>query len=190
MAVATFAGLYVAKETFDAKGGLDIVALVNKKISEIIAIKPPIGNITPTRDLAGSTWVSSLQGKGFQLYGDFSQDGAAVSVYEYGDIELVIESVDGNTGHGKIRYSNMRSIAETSAAGQKFSSGEIAGPDSGYQPLDMQISGTRIDFGLLNTGEITCTMVGNYTTDIMTGTMTATTPYGVIKGEFNLMRRK
>lgn len=35
------------------------------------------------------------------------------------------------------------------------------------------------------------TMQGNYTTDLISGTMTATVPpYGVIKGEFHLIRAK
>ena len=38
-------------------------------------------------------------------------------------------------------------------------------------------------------GGATFTMQGNYTTDIISGTMTATvSPYGQIKGEFHLMR--
>jgi hypothetical protein len=62
--------------------------------------------------------------------------------------------------------------------------------NAGAAPIKIRISGSRLDFGTYSAGGATVTMQGNYTTDIMSGTMTMTSAYGIIKGEFHLIRKK
>jgi len=62
--------------------------------------------------------------------------------------------------------------------------------DSGASAIKIKVSGSRLDFGTVSAGGATFSMQGNFTTDIISGTMTATTPYGVIKGEFHLNRKR
>src|SRR3972149_2638245 len=127
----------------------DLVNTITQKIKDIITPGAPIGNLTPARDLTG-TWVSSLKGKGMELYGSFPLGGAGTAVvYQNSDVTLKITSVSGNTA-----------------------------------------SGSRLDFGTVSAGGATVTMQGNFTTDLISGTMTMTSAYGVIKGEFHLIRKK
>ena len=166
------------------------IANIEQKLKSIITPKPPIGDITPTRDLRGN-WTSSLQGKGLQLYGKFVTGKSTTQLYEDGDIDLVIDSVVGNTASGTIRYRNLKATGTTVVPGY----GTITVPpvqygDTGERPIQIRVSGSKLDFGTINTGDVNFTMQGNYTTDIISGTMTATTSYGVIKGEFHLSRVK
>ncbi|TAJ18211.1 MAG: hypothetical protein EPO65_09395, partial [Dehalococcoidia bacterium] len=75
---------------------------IDERMNSIRVAKPPIGNITPARDLRGD-WTSSLSGRGFQLYGEFFAANTTTKVYEDGDIDLHIDRVEGNTAYGTIR---------------------------------------------------------------------------------------
>ena len=166
--------------------------VIEDKMNSIITPKPPIGNLTPVRDLRG-TWVSSLQGKGLQVYGKFVTGPATTTVYEDGDMELVIDSVGNNIASGRIRYTNLCATGQTVAPKPV---GTIAIPkqctnDTGYSPISIRVSGSRLDFGTVVVDGTTASMQGNYTTDIITGTATVTLPaYGVLKGEFHLNRKQ
>ncbi|MDZ4655931.1 MAG: hypothetical protein U1F44_08660 [Coriobacteriia bacterium] len=181
-------GVYAYKEAPKATKFID---MVTQKINSIITPGAPIGNLTPTRDLRGR-WTSSLQGKGLQLYGSFSIEGGTVEVYEDGDIELVIESVDGNTATGEIRWINLYGSGSTTIpeVGTVSMPRTLLVQDSGYCPITIRVSGSRLDFGSFSTGGVSGSMQGSYTTDLMSGTMTAQTEYGPIKGEFHLMRQE
>ena len=176
------AGVYVAG------GNPDLLKSVEQKLKSIKTAKPPIGNLTPARDLRG-TWTSSIRGKGIQLYGQFATGPSTTKIYEDGDVELIINTVQNNIASGKIRYTDLCSYGETTIPGYST----ISVPrqclnDSGASPIEIRVSGSRLDFGTINASGVTFSMQGNYTTDIISGTMTATTPYGVIKGEFHLNR--
>jgi hypothetical protein len=164
---------------------------IDQKMKSIITPKPPIGNLTPVRDLRG-TWVSSLSGKGLQVYGKFTTGSAITTVYEDGDMELVIDAVTNNIASGKVRYSNLCATGQTVAPKPV---GTITIPkqctkDTGYRPLTIRVSGSRLDFGTFVVGGVTTVMQGTYTTDIITGSATVTLPaYGGLKGEFHLMRK-
>jgi hypothetical protein len=162
---------------------------VEEKLKSIITPAPPIGILSPVRDLRG-TWKSSLAGKGLQVYGKFSTGPGTTMVYEDGDIELVIDSVQNNIASGKIRYLNLCSYGQTSAPGiPTVTIPKQCTKDTGYSPMAIGVSGTRLDFGTVSSGGATFSMQGNYTTDIISGTMTSNIPpYGVLKGEFHLMR--
>src|SRR3990167_771140 len=158
---------------------------VGDKVKSIITPTAPIGNLSPVRDIKG-TWVSSLSGKGIQLYGKFATGSGTTLVYENGDIELKIASVQGNTARGTIRMYNTCSWGTSSSQGiPTVTIPKICLPDR-ENPIAIRVSGSRLDFGTVNYGGTSSTMQGNYTTSIISGTMTSTTPYGVIKGEFNL----
>lgn len=184
-------GLVAGAVIYGAGMSPSMQKLIDQKIQSIKTPTPPIGNLTPVRDLRG-TWVSSLRGKGFQLYGSFQTGPGATKIYEDGDIELVIKEMNGNTASGTIRYKNMSVSGSTSVPGY----GAVSVPaqhftDSGAQPASIRVSGTRLDFGSVKAGGSSYTMQGNYTTDLISGTMTANiSPYGVIKGEFHLIRSK
>lgn len=165
-------------------------SFIEEKIKTIITPKPPIGDLTPSRDLRG-TWVSSLSGKGMQLYGQFLTAGATTKVYENGDIELKIDKVENNIASGQIRYYNVCGYGETRVPDY----GTVSVPkfrikDTGFKPVQIRVSATSVDFGTISVGGVTATMQGSFTTDIMSGTMTTTTSYGVVKGEFHLIRKK
>ena len=161
---------------------------VEKKLKTIITPKPPIGNLTPARDLRG-TWTSSIKGKGFQLYGQFATGPGTTTIYEDGDVELIISTVENNIASGTIRYTNLCTTGSTAVPGySNISVPKQCAADSGAQPIQIRVSGSRLDFGTISAGGGTFSMQGNFTTDIISGTMTTTTPYGVVKGEFHLNR--
>lgn len=165
--------------------------LVSEKINSIITGKPPIGNLSVARDLKG-TWVSSLKGKGIQLFGKFSTGPGTTSIYESGDVELVIKEVSNNVATGTIKYTNLCTWGSTTIPSlPTISIPKQCVSHTGTNPISIRVSGTKLDFGTIKSKEATFTMQGSYTTDIISGTTTTTLPsYGVIKGTFNLMRKK
>lgn len=165
---------------------------VEDKLKSIITPKPPIGDLTPARDLKG-TWKSSLAGKGLQVYGKFTTGPAVTTVYEDGDMELIIDSVKNNIASGKIRYTNLSAWGQTVAPKPigTINVPKIYVKDSGYMPATIRVSGSALDFGKITVSGATVNMQGGYTTDIMTGSATVNLPgYGVLKGEFHLNRQK
>jgi hypothetical protein len=164
--------------------------LVPEKIKSIITPKPLIGNLTPARDLRG-TWISSLKGKGIQSYGKFDTGPGTTQVYQEGDIELVIDSVSGNVASGTFQYINLCTWSRTTAPKIPPISVPKKCVNSGASPIQVRVSGSRLDFGSVSAGGVNATMQGNYTTDLISGTTTATvSPYGIIKGEIHLIRKK
>jgi hypothetical protein len=183
-------GLVAGTATYIAVKKPLMFNFIGEKLKTIVTPKPPIGNLTPSRDLRG-TWVSSLSGKGMQLYGQFSTAGATTEVYENGDIELKIDKVENNVASGQIHYYNVCGYGQTRVP--KY--GTVSVPktcfkDLGFKPIQIRVSATSLDFGTTSVSGVTATMQGSYTTDIMSGTMTMTTSYGVVKGEFRLNRKR
>ncbi|MFH0969095.1 MAG: hypothetical protein V1804_01170 [Patescibacteria group bacterium] len=164
--------------------------MVGQKIKSIITPKAPIGNLTPVRDLRG-TWKSSLAGKGIQVYGQFKTGPGTTQVYQEGDIKLIITSVENNIASGTIQYTNLCTWGRTTAPKIPTISIPKRCASPSASPIGIRVSGTRLDFGTVATGDTTATMQGTYTTDIITGSMTVNLPaYGVLKGEFHLSRAK
>ncbi|MFA5076023.1 MAG: hypothetical protein WC480_01250 [Patescibacteria group bacterium] len=189
--VLVIAGLAATSIMYIAVKEPALFNLIEEKLESIVTPKAPIGDLTPTRDLEG-TWVSSLSGKGMQLYGQFAVAGGTTKIYEDGDIELKIDRVENNIASGQIRYHNVcgygQSIVPNIAT---VTVPRTCFPDFGFQPVEIRVSATALDFGTINTGELTATMQGSYTTDLMSGSMTLSVPaYGVVKGEFHLMRKR
>jgi hypothetical protein len=178
-----------------AKTNPEMFQSVSDKIASIITPKPYAGNLTPARDLRG-TWISSLSGKGMQLYGQFTTENSVTDVYEDGDIEIKIESVENNIASGTIRYFNAcgRGTSTVTIPGEGkrvISVPKTCAADTGHQPIEIRVSSSALDFGTVTAGDITSTMQGTFTSDIMSGSMTVTyPPYGTIKGTFNLMRQR
>lgn len=183
---ATIGTIYIVKEK------PLMFRFVEEKLKSIITPKPPIGDLTPVRDLRG-TWKSSLSKKGIQVYGKFTTGPGITTVYEDGDMELIIDSVKNNIASGKVRYTNLCVTVQTVAPKPI---GTITVPkqctkDLGYTPIAIRVSGSALDFGTVTVSGATATMQGTYTTDIITGSMTVTLPaYGVLKGEFHLSRKQ
>ena len=184
IAGAVVVGVYVAG------GNPDLLKSVEQKLKSIKTVKPPIGNLTPARDLRG-TWTSSIRSKGIQLYGQFTTGPGTTKIYEDGDVELIINTLTGNTASGTMRYTNLCSSGSTTIPGYaSVSVPRQCVADTGAQVIQIRVSGSRLDFGTVSAGGATFSMQGNFTTDIISGTMTATTPYGIIKGEFHLNRKR
>ena len=74
-AVAVGAVAYVGPKN------IPMLSFVEQKLKTIHIPKPPIGNLTPARDLRG-TWTSAIKGKGIQLYGQFATGPGTTKVYE------------------------------------------------------------------------------------------------------------
>ncbi len=181
-------GLVAGATVYVARENPSIFRTVEQKLKTMITPKPPIGNLTPSRDLKG-TWTSAIRGKGIQLYGQFATGPSTTKVYEDGDVKLVINTVKNNIAYGNIRYTNLCSSGQTSVPGYGYISvPKQCTSDSGARPIQIRVSGSRLDFGTIATGSATFSMQGSYTTHIISGTMTMTTSYGVIKGEFHLNR--
>ena len=163
---------------------------VEDRLKSIIIPKAPIGTLTPTRDLKG-VWKSSLANKGVQLFGRFEFGDAVTAIHEEGDMELIIESVDNNIASGTMRFTNLCVNSLTTAPNITPMSLENCAPDSGYLPVSIVVSASSLDFGTQVVDGATITMSGTYTTDIMTGAMSAVVPdAGEIKGRFYLFRQK
>jgi hypothetical protein len=169
------------------------VRSVEERIRSIVTPKAPIGALnplTPTRDLRG-TWKSSLPKKGIQVYGQFTTGPGTTTVHENGDMELIIDDVKNGVATGRVRYTDLCVTAQT-AMPKPLPSVTVpkqCTEDSGYDPITIRISGSRLDFGTAEVDGATASMQGNFTTDIISGTATVTIPaYGVLKGEFHLNR--
>ena len=146
---------------------------VTDKVDSIQVGKPPIGDLTPARDLTGA-WDSSLKGKGFQLYGEFVVAEMTTKVYEEGDIEILIESVVDNVAYGRARFYNVTVYGQgTGPAGTVTLPGTKMA-ETGLQPIQIRVSGSRLDFGSFSIAGTTGTMQGNFVTDIISGTMATT----------------
>jgi len=159
---------------------------VEEKMNSIITPKAPIGSLTPSRDLRG-TWKSSLAGKGIQVYGKFGP--VTTTLYEDGDMEIIIDSVDNNLASGKIRYTNLCAYGQTIGPQLKISVPKQCVSDTGYMPLQIKVSASSLNFIDTKVEGVAISMQGSYTTDIMTGSATITLPaYGALKGEFHLNR--
>ncbi len=165
--------------------------LVGQKIKSIITPAAPIGNLTPVRDLRG-TWISSLKGKGMQTYSQFKTGPGTTQIYQEADIELIIKSISGNTASGTLRYINLCTWGRTTAPKIPTINMPKQCVSTPASPIGIRVSGTRLDFGSVNAGGgANFSMQGNYTTDLISGTMTGNVPpYGVVKGEFHLMRAR
>ena len=162
---------------------------IEEKLNSIITPKPPIDDLTPARDLRG-TWKSSLAGKGVQVYGKFTTGPGITTVYEDGDMELIIDSVTNNIASGKVRFTNLCASAQVTIPKLKTITTKQCTKDTGYLPMGIRVSGSALDFGTVSIPGATASMQGSYTTDIITGSMTVTLPaYGTLKGEFHLMRQ-
>lgn len=166
---------------------------VTEKTESIITPKPPIGELTPARDLRG-IWRSSLSGKGMQVYGKHTVYGSITDIYENGDIELIINDVKDNIAIGTMRYTNLCSWGETkvtvAGAERVINVPKICIADTGRQEINIRVSSSALDFGTISLDGVTATMQGSFTTDIMSGSMTVTMPGGILKGTFNLSRQK
>jgi hypothetical protein len=164
--------------------------MVGEKIKSIITPKPPIGNLTPVRDLKG-TWVSSIKGKGIQTYGQFNANGGTAQTYQEGDAVMVINSMKDNMASGTFQYINLCTWGKATIP--KVGSASIPKKcvSTEAMPIQIRVSGTRLDFGTGSVGGSDISMQGNYTTDLISGSVTTTVPpYGVVKGEFHLMRKQ
>lgn len=177
---------------FDNFARRDIPSFVKTVEKKLGSIHTPTshltGSLSAARDLRG-TWHSSISGKGFQLYGRFNTGPGITTVYEDGDITLIITAMGNGFASGTIQYTNICAQASTWVP----TYGNVTGPaqcgNYGAQPITIGVSGSRLNFGTINTNGASFTMGGSYTTNIMSGTMTMTTGYGVVKGEFHLIRR-
>lgn len=169
-----------------------MLQFVAEKINSIITPKPSIGNLTPARDIVG-TWRSSLAGKGLQLYGLFELPGSTTTLYEDGDIELIINEVKNNVAYGKMRYPKICSWGTstiTIPGNKKIINIPKTCFDTEYTDIQIRVSSSALDFGTISVGEIKTSMQGSFTSDLMSGSMTMTSDYGVIKGVFTLSRQK
>jgi len=167
-----------------------IFRYVEEKIQSIVTPKAPTGDLTPVRDLRG-TWKSSLPGKGIQANGKFTTGPGITTIYQDGDMEIVIDSVMDNIATGKIRFTNLCVSVQTAAPKIAPVNVKHCTKDTGYLPLGIKVSGNTLDFGTISVPGATASMQGAYTADIMTGNMTVTLPaYGALQGEFRLMRSK
>lgn len=162
---------------------------IEEKLNGIITPTPPIGIAPAVRDIRG-TWKSALSGKGMQIYGKIVAGPSITTLYEDGDMEIVIDAVNGNVASGTIRYTNMCVTSLTTAPKIQPINLKQCFADTGYRPLTIRIDGPALDFGTVIVQGATVTMRGTYLTNIMTGSMTVTMPgYGEMKGEFHLMRK-
>jgi hypothetical protein len=176
--------------TINKKAESVMSQLVDEKLESINTPAPPIGSLTPVRDLRG-TWRSSLTGKGMQVYGSLATGPGTTKIYENGDIELIIKSIEDNVASGEMRFINLCANVTVSAPQISPITTKNCMPNGGYFPARIKISGTRLDFGSGTASGVSYSMQGNYTTDIIYGTMTIALPsYGDLKGEFNLTRAK
>jgi len=179
-----------SQENREKSGVEKFFNLIDQKIKSIITPNPPIGNLTPVRDLRG-TWVSSLSGKGIQSFGKFNTGPGVTQIYQEGDIKLVIESVSGNVASGTFQYINLCTWGKMTAPKIPPISVPKHCVSPGPGPIQIRVSGTRLDFGTVSAGGVNATMQANYTTDLISGSTTTTvSPYGIIKGEIHLIRAK
>jgi len=183
LAIAIFLGLW---------GKYPILNLIEQKLSMIHTPKPPIGNLTQARDITG-TWKSSLPGKGIQLYSKLANSVNTISTYKEGDMELTIDPAVNNVALCKIRYTNLKTwgvIVMPNPLGKGNVTTNVPTQNLPDEEINTQIniSSSHLDFVNFAAGGVRYSMQGNYTTDIISGTITADAGGGTLKGEFHLMR--
>lgn len=164
-----------------------MLSFVEEKLQSIVTPKAPIGNLTPARDLRG-TWKSSIAGKGLQLFGQFVNGPTTTTIYGEEDIELIIDKVDGNIATGKTKTSACIWGVSTAPVIGIVQIPKTCSQDADYQPMTIRVSGSSLDFGNTVTAGGSVNMQGGFTTDIISGSATVTTPYGLLKGALHLSR--
>lgn len=172
-----------------------IVNSVNTTISSTpVASSVPtesavVSTPTPNSDLIG-TWVSSVKGKGMQGSGKIAIGGVATEINFTGDVNLVVQQVENNTGTGEITFTNLCGSKVTSIPGKP----DVIGPpqciSSNSLPAVMQIAGNTITYTGKSILGADISLSGTYSGDSMSGTFTRTSTAGNITGTFNLARTK
>jgi len=139
------------------------------------------------------TWVSANPGQAIYLFGQFKTPGDALTtIYEQGDMELMIDKVEKDSVSGTMRISNFCASGFTTApvVGEVIIP-KTCVPDSGTNPIKIPINDYKLEFGTVKVGDITADMSGAIANDVIYGTMTIKyQPYGDIKGTFMLQRQK
>ena len=141
-----------------------------------------VKNSISTNGLVG-TWISSTQGKGMQGSGKVAFHGTTYQINFTGDVNLVIQKVEDNTGTGNITFSNLcLTVSGINKPAQCMKSYN--------EPVAMQISGNNIKYTGPTVLGASISLAGTYTNDSITGTFTRTSTSGTNTGTFSLIREK
>lgn len=149
----------------------DLAPAVYQRLREAGLPVPPIGNITPARDLRG-TWSSSLTGKGFQMFGTgTAPQGGLVRVFVDADVILRIDRVEDNIATGEARWLNHTTYGEVTGVPivGTISIPRQTLPDTAFQPITFRVTGSALDFGTVIAGGAVATLQESFTEDMLTG---------------------
>jgi len=149
----------------------------------------PVVNSTSANGLIG-TWVSAVQGKGMQGSGKIAISGTATQITFTGDVNLVVQKVENNTGTGEITFTNLCGSKVTSVPGKPDVIGPAQCISGNSLPAVMRINGNTITYTGKSILGADISLTGTYTNDSMSGTFTRTSASGNITGTFNLARAK
>lgn len=167
----TFLAVAIGAAAYLALARPDIATLVDERLRAIGITAPPLGNITPARDLRG-TWSSGAAGKGIQIYGTgTAPQGGTVRVYVEADMVIRVDRVQDNIATGAARLLNYQLYGEVTGVP---SVGTIAIPrqtlpDTDFQPMEFRVTGSALDFGTVTAGGAVAILQGSFTEDFMTG---------------------
>lgn len=167
----TVIGSAIALAAYLALARPDLPEAFDDRLRSIGITSPAIGDITPARDLRG-TWVSSLSGKGVQLYGTgTAPQGGTVRVYAEADWVLRVDTVKDNVATGVVRMLNYTLYGEVTGVPGV---GTIpiprqTLPDTDFQPTSFRVSGSSLDFGSIAVGGAAAIVQGSFTEDAILG---------------------
>ena len=143
--------------------------------------------LAPARDLRG-VWASAIWGQGMQLSGTTKTADGSSSIQSNGDIEIKIDRVENGVAYGTVHYFNMSMSGQTVTPMQTITIPKFHTKDSDPTDVQIKIDGSHCSYGPIIVGDTTSTMQGNFSENIISGTLTLTSSYGPINGTFNLKR--
>ena len=151
---------------------------------------PVASSPTPATNIAIGTWTSATKGKGMEGSGKATLNGILFQLNLAGDVTLVIQKVENNTGTGTITFNNVCVTGTKSVDGKAPTAFSPQCEKTYSQPAVMQIDGNKFSYAGKSDlgGDISLT--GTLTNESMTGTFTRASSSGNITGAFNLVRAK
>ena len=145
---------------------------------------------SPAAKVLIGTWDSSTPGKGMQGSGKAGLNGITYQLSLAGDVNLVLNQVENNTGTGTITFNNVCVSGTKTLPGKPAVAIKEQCVKTYSQPAVMQIDGNKITYSGQSQLGADITLTGTYTGDSMTGTFVRTSTSGSINGTFDLTRTK
>ena len=150
----------------------------------------PAAAANPAANGAIGAWTSATKGKGIQGSGKATLNGILFQLNLAGDVALVIQKVENNTGTGTITFNNVCVTGTKTVSGKTPTAFSPQCEKTYSRPAVMQIDGDKISYAGKSDLGADISLTGTLANDSIAGTFTRDSSSGNITGTFNLVRVK